>query len=84
MVTYTLNTNSGSGIVAGNSGILLNNEMDDFSAKPGTPNVYWHRGSPVLRDIMSHNTLALFAVYALQSHILKPPLEITSWPLAFA
>jgi len=39
-VTYTLNTNFGSGIVAGNSGILLNNQMDDFSAKPGTPNVY--------------------------------------------
>lgn len=39
-VTYTLNTNFGSGIVAGNSGILLNNEMDDFSAKPSTPNVY--------------------------------------------
>ncbi|RWR02408.1 gamma-glutamyltranspeptidase [[Pantoea] beijingensis] len=39
-VTYTLNTNFGSGIVAGNSGILMNNQMDDFSAKPGTPNVY--------------------------------------------
>lgn len=39
-VTYTLNTNFGSGIVAGNSGILLNNQMDDFSAKPGVPNVY--------------------------------------------
>ncbi|MFG1174825.1 gamma-glutamyltransferase [Erwiniaceae bacterium CAU 1747] len=39
-VTYTLNTNFGSGIVASDSGILLNNEMDDFSAKPGTPNVY--------------------------------------------
>lgn len=39
-VTYTLNTNFGSGIVAGSSGILLNNEMDDFSARPGTPNVY--------------------------------------------
>jgi len=39
-VTYTLNTNFGSGIVAGDSGILMNNEMDDFSAKPGTPNVY--------------------------------------------
>lgn len=39
-VTYTLKTTFGSGIVAGNSGILMNNEMDDFSAKPGTPNVY--------------------------------------------
>jgi gamma-glutamyltranspeptidase/glutathione hydrolase len=39
-VTYTLNTTFGTGIVAGNSGILLNNEMDDFSAKPGVPNVY--------------------------------------------
>jgi gamma-glutamyltranspeptidase/glutathione hydrolase len=32
-VTYTLNTNFGSGIVAGNTGILLNNQMDDFSVK---------------------------------------------------
>lgn len=39
-VTYTLNTNFGSGIVAGSSGILMNNQMDDFSAKPGVPNVY--------------------------------------------
>jgi gamma-glutamyltranspeptidase/glutathione hydrolase len=39
-VTYTLNTFFGSGMVAGHSGILLNNEMDDFSAKPGTPNMY--------------------------------------------
>ncbi|WP_323011949.1 gamma-glutamyltransferase [Castellaniella sp.] len=39
-VTYTLNTNFGSGIVASGTGILLNNEMDDFSAKPGVANVY--------------------------------------------
>lgn len=39
-VTYTLNTDFGSGIVARGTGILLNNEMDDFSAKPGVPNAY--------------------------------------------
>ena len=39
-VTYTLNLNFGSGIVAGNTGILMNNEMDDFSSKPGVPNAF--------------------------------------------
>ncbi len=39
-VTYTLNTNFGSGIVASGTGILLNNEMDDFSVKPGVPDAY--------------------------------------------
>lgn len=38
--TYTLNFSYGSGIVAEGTGILLNNEMDDFSAKPGVPNAY--------------------------------------------
>jgi len=37
-VTYTLNFNFGSGIVATGTGILLNDEMDDFSAKPSVPN----------------------------------------------
>lgn len=36
--TYTLNFSYGSGLVAKGTGILLNNEMDDFSAKPGSPN----------------------------------------------
>ena len=39
-VTYTLNFPYGSGIVAAGTGILLNNEMDDFAAKPGAPNAY--------------------------------------------
>ena len=39
-VTYTLNTNFGSGIVAKGTGILLYNEMDDFAAKPGVANAY--------------------------------------------
>ena len=43
--TYTLNTAYGSGIVAKGTGILMNNEMDDFSIKPGTPNAYGLIGS---------------------------------------
>lgn len=38
--TYTLNLNFGSGIVATGTGITLNNEMDDFSVKPGVPNAF--------------------------------------------
>jgi len=38
--TTTLNFGFGTGIVAAGTGILLNNEMDDFSAKPGVPNAY--------------------------------------------
>jgi gamma-glutamyltranspeptidase/glutathione hydrolase len=39
-MTTTLNFGFGSGIVAEGTGIFLNNEMDDFSAKPGVPNAY--------------------------------------------
>lgn len=39
-VTYTLNMDFGTGIVATGTGILLNNEMDDFSAKVGVPNAF--------------------------------------------
>ncbi|MFQ5586942.1 MAG: gamma-glutamyltransferase, partial [Thermodesulfobacteriota bacterium] len=38
--TYTINFSFGSGIVVEGAGFLLNNEMDDFSAKPGVPNAY--------------------------------------------
>ncbi|WP_148254843.1 gamma-glutamyltransferase [Aidingimonas lacisalsi] len=38
--TYTINFSYGSGIVVDGAGFLLNNEMDDFSAKPGEPNAY--------------------------------------------
>ncbi|MBT9588207.1 gamma-glutamyltransferase [bacterium] len=37
-LTYTLNFSYGSGLVAEDTGVLLNNEMDDFSAAPGKPN----------------------------------------------
>ncbi|MFT2214472.1 gamma-glutamyltransferase [Rhizobium giardinii] len=39
-VTYTLNGSFGTGVVAPGTGILLNNEMDDFTSKPGSPNLY--------------------------------------------
>ncbi len=38
--TYTLNNTYGGAAVAKGTGILLNDEMDDFAAKPGTPNLY--------------------------------------------
>jgi gamma-glutamyltranspeptidase / glutathione hydrolase len=38
--TYTLNDSYGSSAMAKGTGLLLNNEMDDFAAKPGTPNMY--------------------------------------------
>lgn len=38
--TYTLNFSYGSGIVAKGTGMLLNNEMADFSARPGEPNPF--------------------------------------------
>jgi gamma-glutamyltranspeptidase/glutathione hydrolase len=39
-VTYTLNDWFGSGVVAGDTGFFLNDEMDDFTSKPGAPNLY--------------------------------------------
>ena len=39
-VTLSINYPFGSCFVAGNTGVLLNNEMDDFSVDPGTPNAY--------------------------------------------
>ena len=39
-VTYTINGYFGAGVVAPGTGFLLNNEMDDFTAKPGAPNLY--------------------------------------------
>jgi gamma-glutamyltranspeptidase/glutathione hydrolase len=38
--TYTLNGEYGSGVVVEGAGFLLNDEMDDFSAKPGAPNMF--------------------------------------------
>jgi len=39
-ITYTINASFGSKLVVGGAGFLLNNEMDDFSVKPGVPNIF--------------------------------------------
>jgi gamma-glutamyltranspeptidase/glutathione hydrolase len=39
-LTTTINNDYGSGVTAGSLGFLLNDEMDDFASKPGTPNYY--------------------------------------------
>ena len=39
-VTYTLNAGFGSGVTVPGLGFLLNDEMDDFAGKPGTPNLF--------------------------------------------
>ncbi len=39
-VTYTINSYFGAGMIAGKSGFFLNNEMDDFTSKPGVPNSF--------------------------------------------
>ncbi len=39
-VTYTINSYFGTGAIAGNTGFFLNNEIDDFTSKPGVPNSF--------------------------------------------
>jgi gamma-glutamyltranspeptidase/glutathione hydrolase len=39
-LTYTLNATFGSHLVVAGTGVILNNEMDDFAAKPGEPNQF--------------------------------------------
>jgi gamma-glutamyltranspeptidase / glutathione hydrolase len=39
-VTYTINSHYGAGVIAGKTGFFLNNEMDDFTSKPGVANSF--------------------------------------------
>jgi gamma-glutamyltranspeptidase/glutathione hydrolase len=39
-VTYTINDDFGAKVIAGDTGFFLNDEMDDFAAKPGTANLF--------------------------------------------
>jgi gamma-glutamyltranspeptidase/glutathione hydrolase len=64
--TYTLNLPYGSGLVAEGTGILLNNELDDFAAKPGAANVYGLLGGdanapgPMKRPLSSMSPTLVF------------------------
>ena len=64
--TYTLNFSYGSGIVIPGTGILMNNEMDDFSSKPGVPNAFGLIGgeanaiSPTKRPLSSMTPTMIF------------------------
>ena len=64
--TYTLNLPYGSGLVADGTGVLLNNELDDFAAKPGAANVYGLLGGdanapgPMKRPLSSMSPTLMF------------------------
>jgi gamma-glutamyltranspeptidase / glutathione hydrolase len=64
--TYTLNLPYGSGLVAEGTGILLNNELDDFAAKPGAANAYGLMGGdanapgPMKRPLSSMSPTLVF------------------------
>ncbi len=64
--TYTINLSFGSGITVSGAGFLLNDEMDDFSAKPGAPNVYGLLGkeanaiAPAKRPLSSMSPTIVF------------------------
>ncbi len=64
--TYTLNIPYGSGLVAEGTGVLLNDELDDFSAKPGAPNRFGLLGgdanapAPAKRPLSSMSPTMVF------------------------
>jgi gamma-glutamyltranspeptidase / glutathione hydrolase len=59
--TYTLNFSYGLGLVADGTGILLNNELDDFAAKPGAPNAFGLLGGPANEPGPVHRPLSSMA-----------------------
>jgi gamma-glutamyltranspeptidase / glutathione hydrolase len=64
--TYTLNLPYGSGLVADGTGVLLNNELDDFAAKPGAANAFGLMGGdanapgPMKRPVSSMSPTLVF------------------------
>lgn len=89
-VTYTLNSTFGSGAMAGDTGVLLNDEMDDFATAPGFPNQFGlidgkrNEVGPGKRPLSSMSptivvrdgALALVAGAAGGSHIITTTLDL--------
>ena len=78
--TYTLNTAYGSGIIPTGTGILMNNEMDDFSSKPGYPNAYGLVGSKANKIEPKKTPLSSMSPVIVLHH--EKPYLITGSPEA--
>jgi gamma-glutamyltranspeptidase/glutathione hydrolase len=66
--TYTLNDDFGSGQMVTGAGFLLNDEMDDFSAKPGAPNLYGVVGADANAIAPGKRPLSTMAPTILTEH----------------
>ena len=67
-VTYTLNGLFGCGATAEGLGFLLNNEMDDFSSKPGTPNMFGLIQGPANAIAPGHRPLSSMTPTIVTTH----------------
>jgi gamma-glutamyltranspeptidase/glutathione hydrolase len=67
-MTYTLNGGFGSGVTAEGLGFLLNNEMDDFSSKPGTPNMFGLIQGPANAIAPGHRPLSSMTPTIVTTH----------------
>ena len=84
--TYTLNLPYGSGLVAEGTGVLLNNELDDFAAKPGAANAFGLTGGdanapgPNKRPLSSMSPTMVFKDGELESSPAAPAARASSRP----
>jgi gamma-glutamyltranspeptidase/glutathione hydrolase len=67
-MTYTLNFGFGSGVTAEGLGFLLNDEMDDFSSKPGTPNGFGLIQGPANSIAPGHRPLSSMTPTIVTTH----------------
>jgi gamma-glutamyltranspeptidase/glutathione hydrolase len=74
--TQTINYSFGSGVVAEGTGVVLNDEMDDFSIKPGTPNVYGLVGSEANAIAARKTMLSSMTPTIVLSGGAKPEVEL--------